>query len=55
MILFISATLGALFGALTAKKRGGNVLDMAQYAAGFAIAFAILGLFVTLAITNLES
>lgn len=52
MILLISATSGALIGALTAKRRGGNILDVAQYAAGFAIAFAILGLFVTLAITN---
>jgi hypothetical protein len=55
MILFISATLGAVIGALTAKRRGGNGLDIAQYAAGFAIAFAILGLFVTLAITNAAS
>lgn len=52
MILFISALLGALLGAITAKRRGGNGLDMAQYAAGFAIAFSIIGLFVTLAITN---
>ena len=53
MILFFSATIGAIFGAVTAKRRGGNRLDIAQYAAGYAIAGAIIGLFLTLAIVNL--
>ena len=52
MILFFSAAAGVITGALTAKRRGGNALDMAQYAAGFGIAFAILGLFVTLTFLN---
>lgn len=55
MILFLSAAFGAALGAVTAKRRGGNGLDIAQYAAGFAIAFAILGLFATLTILNIEA
>jgi len=39
---------GALLGAVTAKRRGGNRLDMAQYGAGYAIALGLLGLFVTI-------
>lgn len=48
--MFVIAGLvgGALAGALLARKRGGKVLDMAQYAAGFGIAFALAGLFVTI-------
>lgn len=53
MILFFSATFGAIIGGITAKRRGGTGLDIAQYAAGFAIAFAILGMFATLALLNL--
>lgn len=53
MILLVSSAIGIILGALTAKRRGGNRLDMAQYAAGYGIAFAILGLFLTLMIVNL--
>jgi len=38
--------LGVLFGAFRARQKGGNRLDMAQWAAGFGILFAIIGLFV---------
>ena len=48
MIVIISGVIGAVLGALTAKRRKGNRLDMAQYAAGFGIAFMILGLFLTI-------
>ena len=48
MIVLAGLGLGATWGALLARKRGGNRLDMAQYAAGFAIAFALLGVFVTI-------
>ena len=41
--------LGALLGGFTAWRRKGNVLDIAQYAAGFGILFALIGL--VLAIT----
>jgi len=39
---------GALLGAFTARRRGGKPVDMAQYAAGFGIAFCLLGLFLTI-------
>lgn len=44
MIVLIAAVIGALWGARTAQKRGGNRLDILQYAAGFAIAFALVGM-----------
>lgn len=53
MIVLVSGLFGASFGALTAKRRKGNRLDMAQYAAGYAIAFMILGLFLTILVTRL--
>lgn len=40
--------LGAVIGAATALRRGGRKLDALQYGAGFAIAFALLGLFATI-------
>ena len=40
--------LGAFGGGLTAKKRGGKLADIAQYAAVYGILFGLLGLFVTL-------
>lgn len=48
MIVLAGLAFGAAFGAYTAAKRGGNKLDMAQYAAGFGIAFTLLGLFATI-------
>lgn len=50
MIVLGSAVLGILLGVLTAKKRGGAKLDMAQYGAAFGIAFALAGLIVTIVI-----
>lgn len=40
--------VGALFGAHTAKKRNGKRADIAQYAAGYAILFALIGLIFTI-------
>lgn len=48
MIILAGLVGGGLWGALLAKRRGGVTADMAQYAAGFGIAFAILGLFLTI-------
>ena len=48
MIYIPAAIAGALLGAYTARKRGGNKLDMAQYAAGYGIVFALLGLIATI-------
>jgi len=39
---------GALWGVLQAKRKGGNGKDMAQYAVGFGIAFALLALFIAI-------
>ncbi|MDF1728782.1 MAG: apolipoprotein acyltransferase [Sulfitobacter sp.] len=48
MIYILFALVGAVAGAFRARKQGGNRKDMAQYAAGFAIAFGLLGLIVTI-------
>ena len=48
MIVLLMSLAGALWGAFLARRRKGTRLDMAQYAAGFAILFAILGMFVTI-------
>ena len=53
MIVVASLVFGALLGAGIARRRGGVGLDQAQYAAGYGIAFGILGLFVTIAIARL--
>lgn len=47
MIILAFALLGALIGAYTARSRGGKALDIAQYAASYSLAFAIIGLFIT--------
>lgn len=48
MIVIAGAVLGIALGVLTARKRGGKPADMAQYGAGFGIAFAIAGVFLTI-------
>lgn len=50
MIIIGAMLLGALVGGLTAKRRGGNRLDIAQYAVGYAIAFTLVGLLATIII-----
>ena len=44
MIVILLAVIGAVIGGLTARKRNGNRKDIAQYAAGFAMAFIIVGI-----------
>ncbi|WP_372603568.1 apolipoprotein acyltransferase [Actibacterium sp.] len=53
MIVIAGFIIGALWGGLTAKRRGGKVADVAQYAIAFALAFALLGLLVTIVIERL--
>lgn len=55
MIVIVAAIVGAIIGGLTARKRGGNKLDMAQYAAGYALAFVIVGLIATVLIDRVLS
>lgn len=50
MIILAGLLGGAVYGAMLAKRRDGTRLDMAQYAAGFGIAFAIVGVFATIAL-----
>nr|WP_170610462.1 hypothetical protein [uncultured Ruegeria sp.] len=47
------AVLGAILGALTARKRNGSGADIAQYAAGYGIAFALAGLVMSLILVRL--
>lgn len=53
MIVISGFFLGALFGALRARRGKGNGFDIAQYAAVHAILFAILGLFLTIVVEKL--
>lgn len=50
MIVLAGIIGGAVYGALQARRREGTRLDMAQYGAGYGIAFGILGLFLTIAL-----
>ena len=53
MIVIAGFVLGAALGAWTAHRRGGRRLDMLQYAAGYAIAFTLLGVFATIFIDRM--
>ncbi len=53
MDVLLVATIGAVIGGLSAKRRGGNRKDMAQYAAVFAIIFALAGLILSIAYTRI--
>ncbi len=53
MIVISGLICGALTGWGLARKRGGRPLDQLQYAAGYGIAFTILGVFVTILIDRI--
>lgn len=53
MIVIGAAIAGVLTGALVARSRGGKPADMAQYAAGYGIAFMLLGLFATIVLERM--
>mgnify|MGYP000107528823 FL=1 len=55
MIVIGLAIIGAIIGGTTAKKRRGNRKDIAQYAAGYAMAFLIVGMFITVIIDRIAS
>lgn len=44
--------LGAVFGAVRAKMRGGKPADMAQWGAVFAMIFGVIGMFIAVIITR---
>ncbi|SMC41149.1 apolipoprotein acyltransferase [Primorskyibacter flagellatus] len=48
MIYIIFGIIGAVIGGLTAKRRKGAAADIAQYAVVYFIAFALVGLILTL-------
>jgi len=48
LVVLGMAALGAILGAMAARKRNGSGADMAQYAAGYGIAFALVGLILSL-------
>ncbi len=53
MIVLASTIVGVILGLTSAKRRNGNRLDLLQYAAGYGIAFALLGVFLTLFLERL--
>lgn len=46
---YIGLAIGAVLGAFQAYRRKGNILDILQYAAGYAIAFGLLAMFINIA------
>ncbi|MGC1496687.1 MAG: apolipoprotein acyltransferase [Sulfitobacter sp.] len=55
MIIIVLGILGALMGGFTARKRRGNHKDIAQYAVGFAMAFMVVGMILTVILDRLLS
>lgn len=53
IIILAGLILGAAVGAGVARRRGGRGLDQAQYAAGYAIAFGILAVFLTVLLARM--
>ena len=53
MIVIAGIAMGGFYGAWLARKRDGGRADIAQYAAGFGIAFGIIGLFLTIFLERL--
>ncbi|MDP5307243.1 hypothetical protein [Paracoccus spongiarum] len=47
MIVIAAMLIGGLLGWRRAARLGGNRRDRAQYAAGYALALAVIGLFAT--------
>ena len=53
MYVIAGLILGGILGGMTAKRRGGRGLDIAQYAAVYALIGFVLGIFVTVAINRI--
>ena len=53
MLVLIGLIVGAIIGAMTAKRRGGNRLDLLQYAGVFALIGGVIGLFVTVGVERM--
>ena len=50
MIMIAALILGAILGAWRARKKQGTKLDILQYAAAHGIAFAVVAMFLSVAI-----
>ena len=55
MIYTVLGILGAILGGMKARKRGGNRKDMAQYGAGYGMAFLICGMILTVIVDRVAS
>ena len=55
MIVIVLAIVGGCIGGFTAKKRGGNRKDIAQYAAGYGLAFIVVGMIATVTLDRMLS
>lgn len=53
MFVLGGMVLGGISGALLALKRGGKALDALHYAAGYGIAFGLLGMVVTIVLNRM--
>lgn len=53
MIVIALALIGLFMGFRTARKRGGNRLDILQYCAGYTIAFVLIGVVITVTLERL--
>ena len=53
MIILAAMVCGILMGTGVARRRGGRRLDQLQYAAGYGIAFTLLGVFATIFIDRM--
>ncbi|MEM6659063.1 MAG: hypothetical protein AAF496_03320 [Pseudomonadota bacterium] len=54
MVLVVGmALLGIVLGVSTARRRKGSTADIAQYAAGYGIAFALIGLIASLVVVRM--
>ena len=52
MLIIAFALIGILLGIRSASRHGGNLKDKCQYAAVFGIVMALVGLFVTIGLTQ---
>jgi len=52
MLVVIGVLGGAAWGAWLARKRGGTKADIAQYAAGFAILWGVVGVIASIVLST---
>ncbi len=53
MIVIAGLILGAMLGAYTARKRGGRLGDILQYAAVYGILLGLFGMLITIVVHRL--